>query len=1090
MPIALFRMLLLCASFLIFETSKAQCYKDFKYAIGTSGADEAFDIVNAGNGDFFVVGTTVDGTGKNVLVTKMNFGGAVLWTKVYGGTGTETVKKASSTHDNGLLITGSTGSFGNNKGDIMCLKIDNSGNLIWLRKFGTGSATGDVGMDVIETADGGYAVTGALNALSSSADMIVIKLDANANIIWSKRFDHGALESGVGIIENANNLIVTSEVQVPGSDYESIITEINEVSGNVINSIKLHPSAGGLNNAYIFHDASNNGYWISGHLTDKSQASKMQQVAIKLDDNFAITKTYKLVIPEYANSGYSGFQSLKSGGFIACAGQESSSSGFIYNIRNDGSIGFAKKLVGGHDRKLTRLQLINGKIISVGSDLRSGGNQEIFLIAFDSSGNNIPPCQTDTADLIVQSQSFISSAYSWSTINSISFNSINANFTTGTIVLNQTLLCSIACPVDTIPSVDFSKPDSVCVGSKITIANKTTGGKTFKWNFNADNNINQPSILASSDSMPPEITYTNAGMYKISLLVNEGLSTQVSISKNITVVESPYKSSFINTSLCRDDSIILKTSLPYGTFFWTDGTINQELIVKSQGIYWAETNFYGCVIRDSFNVSQNAPVKIDIIKDTTICDGRSVQLYATGNNLKVYSWAPANTLTDGSSISPLATPRETTSYTLKVTDGNGCTGIDSIKIFVKPSPFVITSQDSTVCSSDRVKLSTISSSDVTYNWSPSTGLSNITGGGAVATPATSTKYTVTVTAANGCIASDSVYLTVKQSPSIAAATTDDLVCSGTPAHLAVTSSSPVTYKWSPSAYLDNDATATPIAKPLSTTNFVVEATSANGCKVYDTVLVNVKPAANFSIEPSLITVCKNTPVILKASGGNTYNWLPSKTITAIDGGSVIVQPNANTDYKVIIQDTVCATADTLTATVNIAGLSTMHATKSNDVDCIRTSSNLSAAGGIRYRWFPSVNLSDSTSANPVATPLQTTTYHVQITNAGGCITTDSVTVYVYKGLIENGYQLPTAFTPNNDGNNDCFSVRKWGALTNLDFSIYNRSGHLMFHTNNPSDCWDGTSNGKRQETGTYIYIVRAQAGCGVVDRKGTVVLLR
>src|SRR6187551_822974 len=94
-PITIIRLLLLGISFLVLQTSEAQCYTDFKYAIGTPGADEAFDIVNAGNGDFFVVGTTVETvSGKNVLVTKMNSGGAIIWTKVYGGTGTETVKKA------------------------------------------------------------------------------------------------------------------------------------------------------------------------------------------------------------------------------------------------------------------------------------------------------------------------------------------------------------------------------------------------------------------------------------------------------------------------------------------------------------------------------------------------------------------------------------------------------------------------------------------------------------------------------------------------------------------------------------------------------------------------------------------------------------------------------------------------------------------------------------------------------------------------------------------------------------------------------------------------------------------------------------
>ncbi|WP_158638273.1 gliding motility-associated C-terminal domain-containing protein [Panacibacter ginsenosidivorans] len=135
-------------------------------------------------------------------------------------------------------------------------------------------------------------------------------------------------------------------------------------------------------------------------------------------------------------------------------------------------------------------------------------------------------------------------------------------------------------------------------------------------------------------------------------------------------------------------------------------------------------------------------------------------------------------------------------------------------------------------------------------------------------------------------------------------------------------------------------------------------------------------------------------------------------------------------------------------------------------------------------------MSDSTIANPIAAPLQTSTYYVQVTNAGGCAGVDSIIVNVFKGSVENGYKLPSAFTPNNDGNNDCFNVRKWGTLASLDFSVYDRWGSLIFHTKNPAECWDGTYKGIKQPTGTYVYQIRAQALCGTVYRKGTVVLVR
>ena len=128
--------------------------------------------------------------------------------------------------------------------------------------------------------------------------------------------------------------------------------------------------------------------------------------------------------------------------------------------------------------------------------------------------------------------------------------------------------------------------------------------------------------------------------------------------------------------------------------------------------------------------------------------------------------------------------------------------------------------------------------------------------------------------------------------------------------------------------------------------------------------------------------------------------------------------------------------------------------------------------------------------NPVATPSATTVYKVQVTSANGCVKQDSIQVKVIPGVAENGFLLPSGFTPNNDGKNDCFGVRTWGNVTNLKFEIYNRWGELVFRTSDPSHCWDGTYKGERQSTAVFIYQVWADTYCGKVYRKGTVTLIR
>lgn len=107
----------------------------------------------------------------------------------------------------------------------------------------------------------------------------------------------------------------------------------------------------------------------------------------------------------------------------------------------------------------------------------------------------------------------------------------------------------------------------------------------------------------------------------------------------------------------------------------------------------------------------------------------------------------------------------------------------------------------------------------------------------------------------------------------------------------------------------------------------------------------------------------------------------------------------------------------------------------------------------------------------------------------GCTNSDSILVKVdYDKNVF--YGLPNSFTPNGDGLNDCFGISHWGQVPQLEFSIYNRWGQIVFHTNNASTCWDGTFKGQPQNAGVFVYIIKAKTACGTIDRKGIVTLLR
>ena len=164
--------------------------------------------------------------------------------------------------------------------------------------------------------------------------------------------------------------------------------------------------------------------------------------------------------------------------------------------------------------------------------------------------------------------------------------------------------------------------------------------------------------------------------------------------------------------------------------------------------------------------------------------------------------------------------------------------------------------------------------------------------------------------------------------------------------------------------------------------------------------------------------------------------------------------------------------------------------KSNDLNCAIGLSKLNVVGGRSYLWSPSIGLNDVTINNPVATPTVNTLYRVTVTAENGCKAKDSILVVFKNENPENKYFVPTAFTPNNDGLNDCFGVAYWGNINSFSFTIFNRWGQKVFSTNNILQCWDGKYNGIVQSTGTFVYQISGQGICGIINKKGTITLIR
>lgn len=408
---------------------------------------------------------------------------------------------------------------------------------------------------------------------------------------------------------------------------------------------------------------------------------------------------------------------------------------------------------------------------------------------------------------------------------------------------------------------------------------------------------------------------------------------------------------------------------------------------------------------------------------------------------------------------------------------------DSVRISVD-SPWVRTNNDTTFCNGGQVQLNATGAN--TYSWSPVTGLNNPNIANPIATPATTTQYIVTGTTTNGCTAKDTVMININARP-VVIMSADTTVCAGASVQLFATGGS--SYSWTPAASLNNPNISNPVAIPVTTTTYYVTVTGLNSCTNNDSVKIDVRSPSLFSVNSPLNT-CLFVPVQLSATGGDTYLWSPSQGLNNATTASPTATPTITTTYNVLITDTTCHIANTLTTTVTVLPTPNVQAQKANDINCLYDKSVLTASGALSYIWSPITGLSNPNIGTTEASPAATTQYIVKGKDANGCENSDSITLFVSNDG-KSGYFIPNSFTPNGDGLNDCIGVKYWGSITDFEFSIFNRSGVRVYYSKNPTQCWDGTYLGSPQPPSVFVYYIKAKSNCdNQIFRKGIITLIK
>ena len=203
---------------------------------GGVGSETPITIMQTTDGGYAMVGNTNSSGagGTDFWLVKTNASGDMQWNKTFGGTSNENGYCVVQAGDGGYAVLGFGNSFGAGGNDAWLVKTDPAGNMVWNKTYG--GASGDQAYTIVQTTDGGYAVTGLTTSFGASGyDAWLFKTDATGNLQWNKIYGGPANDYGLHLLQSVDGGYLiggpTSSFGAGGRDAWLIKTD---ASGNTL----------------------------------------------------------------------------------------------------------------------------------------------------------------------------------------------------------------------------------------------------------------------------------------------------------------------------------------------------------------------------------------------------------------------------------------------------------------------------------------------------------------------------------------------------------------------------------------------------------------------------------------------------------------------------------------------------------------------------------------------------------------------------------------------------------------------------------------------------------------------------------------
>jgi PKD repeat protein len=852
----------------------------------------------------------------------------------FGGSGDDQLNYVNVINDSIIYVVGKTNSSGLGHYDAYVAKLNINGNVIWSKTIGgtLEDAFFALRVDKFEN----LYCAGFTHSNVTNRSTFMAKIDKNGNLKWKKYFDGGIHEYlyNLTLSKNEDFIIFVGHCNYNGyGSSDNCIYKI-DTSGNV-DWVKQLGTAAQERSYAATCDNSDNIYvagFVYPNTVPEGSIIKMTKTG-----NVDYYKKY-IISNNNFNSEFVNIE-IHNNRNLYILGRHINN-GIIHNIlmktNLTGNVIWSKLFNMGGSQSNPNLKIINNQIYVVDRVAFSGKtNGSIFK--FDTLGN------------ILESK-IISHPTNNLIVNHMDFNSQIEAIYVGfqNIGNNQFLIGKTNC-----------KLNNSCLMSNRTPTISNSNYNSFDFIYSIQNKTKQATTSHS---------LTN---FNISSINYTCKSTNIAPIKKICKL----KTEFSYNSACQGDSSYFKSSaidsneFNIENWYWDFGDSSSlSGIQNPKKKFMQKGHFNVTLITTSSNGSNTCADTISKLiqindsltivtmpKDTLICLGDSIQVDAPFMNCGLlpykYLWTPSFGINNNKISNPFFAPKQTTTYTLLVTDENGNSSKDSFTIFVRldccKSIARFETDKENICKGDTIKVLNTSSFDASsamFNW--------VINGAQISSFSGKTPPPLIFNGSNASIKlqlSDvcsndtqvNTYFVYSASPIDIQNTYQ--ICGLDTLQLGESAFGRNSYEWSPNIGLNNNRASDPLAVVNTDFQYFLKVVNEYGCKSYDTVNIENYAIPDFSLGNDT-GICLNESINLNAPLIGQRLWSTGSNSPNI----VVHTPN---QYWLKLSNQYCSKSDTIQ--IDVYDLPVIN-TQKNHVICNTGSVQLgnSPVSNHVYEWTP------------------------------------------------------------------------------------------------------------------------------------------